>query len=246
MFTSFKNAELFRYFVRVDLEKNINKILKQNKSNYSLIVGSVFSGSFSILATYYGTYTSETMGLHKMVIVTLFYISFFIIGMLLFSLVRHLIEYIFNAKKKEKQPSKQEIKEYIDDFDHIACDNILISQEFIKVYNDNETPAPLKEFYYYEIAYYTKVSLTIIQKLIVNKNLCINDRENTDRIHLFRLKNALFMIEQICDFLEKNKDKLEVDMPLQPSVGKMVSQSRTILNTMKEECENIKREKYPA
>ena len=54
MFSSFKNTELFRYFIRVDLNKNVDKIIKQNSSNFSLIAGSIFSGSFSILGTYFG------------------------------------------------------------------------------------------------------------------------------------------------------------------------------------------------
>ena len=34
MFSSFKSTELFRYFIRDDINNGIDKIIQQNKSNY--------------------------------------------------------------------------------------------------------------------------------------------------------------------------------------------------------------------
>ncbi len=244
MFTSFKNTELFRYFVRVDLNNGIDKILKQNKSSFSLIAGSIFSGSFSILGTYFGMRSNEFSSFCRIVISTALFSMLFIIGMGLFKGFIFICSYFHNASKKEKLPSKAEIKEMIDDFDHIACDNILISQNFIKAYQKKNTPILLKEFYFYEIVYYTNVSLSIIQKLIYNKKFCINDKNNTNRVHLFRLENALSMINDIYTFVDDNKEKIGVDTILQPSVNNMVSRLSTALNTLSKECKDIKKEKY--
>lgn len=244
MFASFKNTELFRYFVRVDLNNGIDKILKQNKSSFSLIAGSIFSGSFSILGTYFGMKESEYSSFCKIVITSALFALLFVIGMGLFKGFIFLGSFVCNALKKEKVPSKAKIKELIDDFDHIACDNILISQNFINAYNDKNTSILLKEFYFYEIVYYTNVSLSIIQKLIYNKNLCINDKNNTNRVHLFRLENALFMLNDIYTFINENKEKNGVDAVLQPSVNNMVSELKNKLNNLSEQCEKIKKEKY--
>ena len=244
MFASFKNTELFRYFVRVDLNNGIDKILKQNKSSFSLIAGSIFSGSFSILGTYFGMKEIEYSSFCKIVITSALFTLLFVIGMGLFKVFIFLGSFIYNAVKKEKTPSKTKVKELIDNFDHIACDNILISQNFINAYNDKNTPIFLKEFYFYEVVYYTNVSLSIIQKLIYNKNLCINDKNNTNRIHLFRLENVLFMINDIYEFIDDNKEKIGVDTVLQPSVNNMVAELYNKLDNLIKQCKKIKEEKY--
>ncbi len=244
MFSSFKNTELFRYFIRVDLNKGINKIIKQNKSNFSLIAGSIFSGSFSILGTFFGMNPNKFTNFWRIVLSSALFALLFVVGMGLFNGFVFIFSYIHNAWKKEQLPSKAKIKELIDDFDHIACDNILISQNFIEAYNLSNTPPNLKEFYFYEIIYYTKVSLSIIQKLLANKDECINDKNNTNRIHLFRLENSLKMISEIYNFLNDNKRNVNVDPLMQPSLYKEISDLEISLNKHIEFCEKMKIEKY--
>lgn len=128
------------------------------------------------------------------------------------------------------------------DFDHIACDNILISKNFIMAYEDSKTSENLKEFYFYEIIYYTKVSLDIIHKLLVNKNKCINDKEHTNRIHLFRLENSLNMLEEIYHFIDGNKTQVACDQSLQNSLYKEITDLGTALNKYKGDCDKIKLE----
>ena len=244
MFSSFKNTELFRYYVRVDINNGIDKILKQNKSSFSLIAGSIFSGSFSILGTYFGMNTSEYKGAHSILISTTLYVILFIIGFILFQLGTLVVKYFSNGIKKEKLPSKQKIKEYIDDFDHIACDNILISQNFIKAYEDHATPINLKEFYFYEIIYYSKVSISIIQKLLSNQDRCINDKNNTNRVHLFRLENSIKMLIEINTFLNNNKLDIDVDTLMQPSLFNEISNLEAKLKKFEEDCKTMKSKKY--
>ena len=244
MFSSFKNTELFRYFVRVDLNNATNKILKQNRSSSSLIAGSIFSGSFSILGTYLSMNESQCNKICSFFIITILFITFFIVGLLLFKFGAFIVKFLINAIKKETLPSKQEIKEYIDSFDHIACDNILISQNFIEEYKNGNISDELKEFYFYEIIYYTKVSVSIIQKLIINKDKCINDKNNINRIHLFRLINILVMLKEICDFLNVNKDNIKIDKLLKPSLFQEINYLNDRLDYFNKECEKIKKEKY--
>lgn len=243
MFSSFKNTELLRYFVRVDLNKNIDKLIKQNKSNFSLIAGSIFSGSFSILGTYFGIHGSEFANWGKVVLSSALFSFLFFIGMYIFKGAILFASFIINGAKKEKLPSKAKIKEFIDDFDHIACDNILISQNFIEAYHHKNTTNNLKEFYFYEIIYYTKVSISIIQKLLVNKN-CITDKNNTNRVHLYRLENALKMLNEIYIFLKENQANIDVDQLLIHSLDTEISDLEKKLITLNTKCDEIKKEKY--
>lgn len=189
--------------------------------------------------------TTDYKGFLNIFISTSLFVLLFVVGMVLFKFGIFIINILINAIKKEHLPSTQKIKGLIDDFDHIACDNILISQNFINAYNENDISPLLKEFYFYEIIYYTNVSLSIIQKLIVNKNLCINDKDNTNRVHLFRLKNTLSMINEIYDFLHTNKENINVDNVLQPSVNDMISELWTTLDRLTNDCDAIKAERYP-
>lgn len=245
MFDTFKNTELFRYFIRVDLNKNIDKIIEQNKSNFSLVAGSIFSGLFSVLGTYFGLHDSKYNSLKQIIFSTLLFIVLFLIGIVLFQVGNYLFQYIKNSMKKEGLPSKAKIKEYIDDFDHIACDNILISQNFIDAFNDTDCSKHLKEFYFYEIMYYTKVSSTIIQKLFTYKNECINDKCNTTRVHLYRIKNALSMLDDINHFLCINKKEIAIDKSMAPSLDDELKELDGQIDTLKNSYEKLKAEKYP-
>lgn len=244
MFTSFKNTELFRYFIRVDLNKSVNKLLKQNKSNFSLIAGSIFSGSFSVLGTYFGIHGNNFNSICKVILSSALFALLFVIGMGLFKFFIFICSYAYNARKKESLPSKEQIKEYIDDFDHIACDNILISQKFIAAYIRKNTSHNLKEFYFYEIIYYVKVSLSIIQKIITNKEKCINDKEHTNRIYLFRLENSIKMIDEIYFFLNSSKDNISIDPIMKSSLFKEISNIKEKTDKFNKECQQIKETIY--
>jgi len=245
MFSSLKNTELLRYFVRVDLNKGIDKIIKQNASNFSIIAGSIFSGSFSVLGTYFGMHTTQYETIVSILCATSLFSILFVIGMLIFQLGIRLLSFIYNARKKEHSPSKVKTKQLIDDFDHIACDNILISQRFIQAYNDSGISNNIKEFYFYEIIYYTKVSLGIIKKIFVNDGQCINDKNHTNRIHLFRLDNSIKMLDEIYRFLENNQENICKDNNLHPSLEKEIEDIEETIKSLKEKLENFKTKHYP-
>lgn len=245
MFSSFKNTELFRYFIRVDLNRGIDKILQQNNSNYNLIAGSIFSGSFSILGTYYSINQSNYSLFMNLFIGTLIFIGLFIIGILIYQAITKIWRTIRNHFSKEKGPSKVEIKEYIDNFDHIACDNILISQSFMESYqNEEKLTQHMKEFYFYEIMYYTKVSMQIINALFVYSHLCINDRHNTNRVHLYRIINILNMIDEIILFLKNNSEKIQLESNMKLSLDNELLELASSLENLKNRSKNIHKEKY--
>jgi len=245
MFSSLKNTELLRYFVRVDLNKGIDKIIKQNASNFSIIAGSIFSGSFSVLGTYFGMHTTQYETIVSILCATSLFSILFVIGLLIFQLGIRWMSFVYNARKKEHSPSKVKTKQLIDDFDHIACDNILISQRFIQAYNETGISNNMKEFYFYEIIYYTKVSLAIIQKIFVNESQCINDKNNTNRIHLFRLKNTLNMLEEICKFLKNNQGNICIDNKLHPSLEREIADIKNSLNSLQKKIVVLENKNYP-
>lgn len=243
MFNTFKNTELFRYFIRIDLNKNFDKIIKQNSSNFSLIAGSIFSGAFSILGTYFGMNDYNSKTLPKMVITSVLFIILFIVSMQIYKFGCFFTVFIKNLNNREKLPDKEKIKEYIDDFDHIACDNILISQNFINAYKA-EPNEHLREFYYYEIIYYSSKSMDIINRLFINKKLCINDKNNIERVHLYRVENALNMLSELYLFIHANKSSIKIELPMKKSLEHEIIRLENTLKRLHSECDAFKKEKY--
>lgn len=245
MFSSFKNTELFRYFIRVDLNRSIDKILEQNESNYLFIADCIFSAAFSVIGTYLTMYNecNDGISLKRIIMITFLFLILFFIGMYIFKYGYGLLRRIRNAIKKENMASDATIKQLIDDFDHIACDNILISQNFIGAYFDNSTSSNLKEFYFYEIIYYTNVSLAKINSITLYKDRCIDNNETSGKkIHLYRLGNALSMLNEICDFLENNKNSILLESSLKESLFAQIDKLHKSINEQTRKYNEIKQE----
>lgn len=244
MFSSFKSTELFRYFIRDDINNGIDKIIQQNKSNYSMVTGSIFSGLFSILGTYFGMHENEFSKWQAVIIVLIGYIVLFGLGMYIYNVIKLFMKFIINLGRREKLSSEKEAKDIINQFDDIACDNILISQNFIEAYSDTNASDDLKEFYFYETIYYTKVSVNIINKLIINKRKCIGDSGSTNKVQLFRLENSLKMIKIICEFLNAEKESVKYDNVLKKSLINEILDLQSSLNKCINCCEKIKEDTY--
>lgn len=170
------------------------------------------------------------------------YVVIFCVGMFIFKGIFYIFRYIYNSCKKERLPSNKEVRKIINKFDEIACDNILISQNFIDAYKRHGTSQNLKEFYFYEIIYYTKISLSNINDLILNSKMCIGNSQNLNKVQLFRLENALKMLKEIYDFLEKEKS--DIDSLLETSLHNEIAGIEYKLNNCYDSCENLKAELY--
>lgn len=224
MLLDLKNAELTRYYISKEITDNIDRVIKQSSSSYSLIVGSIFSGSFSILGTIISIVdslnnrttspgvssalsgvsnnASEIKETPSVIILSLKYVAIFvllfIIGMIMFNILRTIAIGICNRIKTHKT-SQEERKKIIDDFDHIACDSVLIAKKFIGEYETTKKSGDAleyAEFYYYEAMYYIGVTIKKIQPVVISIEF-LNCEKFNNGIDLYRLNNLLTITQSI-------------------------------------------------
>lgn len=244
MFSEFKNTELFKYFIRVELNKSLDKILKHNGSNFSLIAGSIFSGSFSIVGTYISMKDSVYMNLCSILKITICFCILFIIGYFLFKGLVYIVASVSNSVKRENGLTDLEVKQCINDFDYIACDNVLVVKNFIEALKIPNVSKNLSEFYLHEIIYYIKSSLDIINCLIVNKNTCINNNSTTKRVNILRVENILNILMTMYDEAQTIESTLEFDSILEKKFKDDLIEISKRIEEYKENVESIKSEVY--
>lgn len=246
MFSSFKNIELSRYSLSANLSKVEENLIKQNSSNVSLLAGSIFSGAFSVLATYASIkYSSNFTWKIALLNVIVFSISF-IISFYIYKIFCFIAKLIKNTIRKENLASTpSEIKQIIDDFDHIACDNILVAYEFQKSF-ESEPNINVANYYYHEIVYYLKVSIDKTSKVMENGKNCLNTLITANKVDLFRVENLLDMMSEIYNFLNRNdiKSKIVIDPKLRSSFDSKISNIKVSIDNLKDSCDTFKKENF--
>jgi hypothetical protein len=246
MFLSFKNIELSRYSVSSNLSKIEKKIIKQNSSNVSLLAGSIFSGSFSVLATYISIKYTDTFTWKLVLLSTIIFSASFIASFYVYKFARFLLKYLYNKLKKEHLSSTPfEIKEIIDDFDHIACDNILAAYEFQKSFI-GETNPNVANYYYHEMIYYLKVAIDKTTKVLKNSKSCINTLSTVSKIDLFRIENILDMMDELYKYISKDeiKAKIKIDSKLKSSFEHKISNIKDSINDIRKDLNDFKENNF--
>ncbi len=244
---SFKNTELFRYFVSLNLTKNIDKLVKQSDSTSSMLIGSIFSGSFSVLATYISTKVFPISICNVLKYCLVFTSSFILVYFIVKFIIRKVTEIYIRIKPEGVSYSTDETRDIINDFDHIALDNILIANEFIRKFPFVRTKDyKVSTFYYYEVIYYLKVSIGKTERIFVNSVKCLNSPNKTNNIDLFRLQNALDMMVEILSFIEdtSNRSLLIIDSDLIASLDHQISQLKESMSILLIKYEKYKLENY--
>lgn len=242
---SFKNTELFRYFISESVTDNVDRIIEQNNSQYSMIVGSVFSGSFSILGTLLSILftpdSKDPLSTKDIVLKALFYVCVFIllfgIGLVIYKILRFCWIYLKNKFWKEKKLSEADFKKRKNDFDHIVCDNMLISFKFIEQCTDTEDEE-LKTFYFFEVIYYLKIAILKTNKLFEIPSKCINTPNTSENIDMYRIVNVLDMMDSIYGYIKKNYDGIkyhnEYQKMIEIQIGKLESDIKIIKDKYQE------------
>lgn len=141
-------------------------------------------------------------------------------------------------KKYKRKTSAIEIKEIIDSFDHIACDNVLVAKEFMQHF-DSQSDLELSTFYYFEIIYYAKTAAKKALKILNNSNNCINSKDKTDAIDLFRIKNLCVILKQILQFISDHKGEISIDDKMRPSLDHQVSLLEQDITKACEKCDGL-------
>lgn len=89
-----------------------------------------------------------------------------------------------------KNLTPAQVKSKVDKFDHIACDGVLLSWDFLDKYS-NKSPVRQseKEFYLIEAFYYYKKALLITWEVVYYAECCVNNSNVNTGVAKYRLEN---------------------------------------------------------
>lgn len=240
MLRSFKNIELLRYYVGINFEKNFRAFVKQNEEKNEQLASTIFSTALSLIASFLSTKYMQILSvpLYVAIILLVFVVGFIISYNVYICAYRKIQRTKKGLKKYKHKTSAIEIKEMIDSFDHIACDNVLVAKEFMQHF-DPESDLGLSTFYYFEIIYYAKTSIKKALKILNNSSNCINSRDKTDAIDLFRIENMCVILEEILLFISNHKGEISIDEKMRPSLDHQVSLLKKDINKARENCKDL-------
>ena len=139
-----KYIELLRFYVtdkideiNLSIQKNINDVVEN-------IISSIVA---SVLALLISTECIQLQGIGWTILEVIILIAFFIFFFFVF---KWFIKRTKTEKQmktvNDKQISPSEAKKIITDFDHIACDSILLAWDFLKKFNSSKTNGDEKMF----------------------------------------------------------------------------------------------------
>ncbi len=212
MFRSFKNLELLRHQVSTRVDKSLREYAEQSKNSADKIASAIFSACFSLAVSFISSELIQEDKFMTAVIIFLLFIFVYIVAYLSYKKISSWLEKAnYNLKRHKTKISNREAKEYIDNFDHIACDNNLLGKEFMKKY-DSEKDVDLKAFDFYELYYYTKVSADITLDVLDHSSLCVNTLKTSTKVDIYRIYNQINMLKKATDFLITHHKQKEVDM----------------------------------
>lgn len=240
MLRSFKNLELLRYYIGINFEKNFRAFAKQNEEKNEQLASTVFSTALSLIASFLSTKYIQffSVPLNVAIILLVFVVGFIISYNVYICAYRKILRVKKSLKRYKRKTSAIEIKEIIDSFDHIACDNVLVAKEFMQHF-DPQSDLELSTFYYFEIIYYAKTAAKKTLKILNNSNNCINSKDKTDAIDLFRIKNLCVILKQILQFISEHKGEISIDDKMRPSLDHQVGLLEQDITKAYKKCDGL-------
>ena len=213
MFKNLKYLELTRHHMHTKTKRAIKDFTSKEDNEFHKLTEVVFSSALSLFLTYLAeTYLApdETEPLKILDIAALFvggillYCVLYICIRKVYSIISKKIEdRRYNKQINSPDVSAQTNKELIDDFDHIAFDNLIVACELleeIKPTNELE----VRTFCFHEVIYYLKIAIRKTKEVTHSdrREQCLNIFGNVNGIDIFRLYN-------ICDIMNKIHSKVD-------------------------------------
>lgn len=201
MLNSFKDLELLRHQVSSRLDKSIKRNSSQNRSNAERISGTIFSVGFSLFVAYLSHQYIEHDEPSKAAISFVLFVVAYIVAFFVFIIASRAIEtLLYNIRRHDSELTLSEIKEYIDRFDHIACDNNLVGIRCMRKLA-SQPDSLLEQFDFFELLYYVNVSADVTLSILDHANVCVNTLSKTGGIDLYRIYDQLNMMKHCNDFM---------------------------------------------
>lgn len=206
MFNGFKYLELTRHHIFRKAKAVIADYSIQEGGDLSKLEETVFSSTFSLFLTsmagfLFANNSKKAIPIWYGIVLLIIAIALYCF---LFLLIRKAYSFIVQSIKQARIYSAdltaQNMKELIDDFDHITFDHLIISFELLEEINTTSN-LEVCTFYFHEVLYYLKSAVRITKEVTESnrRNTCLNIWGNTNGIDVFRLINAHKMMSEVID-----------------------------------------------
>lgn len=241
MYESFKSLELLRHQISTRVDKSIKDYSDESINNSDTVSSTIFSACFSLVISY----ISHELSLNSLITFVIFICAYILTYFAYKTVLKKARSFIYNTNRHGGTPDRRRVKEIIDKFDHVACDNNLIAKDFILRY-EAEQDICLSTFDFYEIYYYAKVSAETIMLVLDNADVCINTLHESTRIDLHRIYNQLEMLLDIKDFLTEHCEdyKVRIDENLRLVLINQISELSSSLSNIKDICDCFKNDHF--
>lgn len=190
-----KYLELLRFYLTEKIGEIDNSLKRTITDEVRNIISSLLS---ALLSLFISTESIKFGGIGgvilKITVVILLYFFLYFIISKLFRKIRNA-NHIKKSDKKELSP--YETKNYVDKFDHITCDGILLARDFLSRYDENNLGSNEKEFCLIEAFYYYKKAINITDLIITHASSCVNNANNNNGIAPYRLINVYKSLYEI-------------------------------------------------
>lgn len=196
----YKYIELLRFYITEkigQLNQSVNDTLDYQIED---VLSSILS---AVLSLYISADLIRVCGLWG---TSLRIVTVIILYILLKCMIRRIRRYRKSRKEEKKSDkgtiSRNEAKLLVDKFDHIACDGILLSRDYLQRYNETCTEKVNERlFYLFEAVYYYKKALQIVALVIQYPDACYNNPNNINGISMYRFSNVYKSLVELKDTL---------------------------------------------
>lgn len=233
MMQSFKNFERLRYRLSSDfsdvIKENTERESAYNKDIAKSIFSAVLSAGISEVAFGKLVFTNQNSNLQSATSASgiISYLSKFtilrmILWIFIFSvgyfLASKFYEWIIQKWKflnksfgtKSIAVDKEGLNRIKKDFDNIACDSLLVANDYKKAFDELDiyTDKNIKTFYFFEVMHYLESSCKKTEKLLQFKNQCIRAEKQAEGVDIYRVRNAAEIMRDLYEFLSDNSETI--------------------------------------
>lgn len=250
MIDSYKNIERLRYNIKRDLETLYQKVKADSENQRVMLIDECFSAilsslsgvliSISVLDPFKSCISKVSLFVFKKeppaVILSLLSIIVFVVVLFLASSILNAI--VLRIKKffRNKAPEGQDNTVYYKKFDDIACNGIMVSIDYKKLYesitNENE-----KTLYYLETLYHMKSAIEIMEGLLLNKQ--IQCPSNTEGVNGYRVNNVCNVVDELLHFLETENVNINLESFEKDDIKKCLQKQRLQLEQIRESVRRL-------
>lgn len=200
-----KNLELLRFYVSKDIRKIDAKIQNNESDLLGYFLGSLVDVLVVLLfddffATFLEAYVTDInwQVMIKIVLIIALVGLFLLVSWSSKKIREHRIKRMQISGKRAYIVSAER-QEMIDDFDNIACDGLLICQNYVVRYKQAEEQY-IKDFYLYEIIHHLNKAASIGNVIYNNQKLYVSAM-NTQLLDSYRINNFISFSQNIVRFL---------------------------------------------